>query len=126
MRAFGNELKLKLHRRNQTYKLLQKALHSLRLARNLQKASGYALMWHQDFLKRAFFYGLLRQMDTKAAHEQKVTQMRSVLDSRLKTRVILSLKYYLLCQGSQQVIRQKLDKTLLMKAFGALQYSTVA
>ena len=36
-------------------------------------------------------------MTSKEVKREKVRQMRGALDQRLKTRVILALKYYLLC-----------------------------
>ena len=52
--------------------------------------------------------------------------MESVNDVRLKTRVILAFKYFLICQNSQKMIKQKLDRTILEKSFGALKYETVS
>ena len=54
-------------------------------------------MWHQEYLKRAFFCAMSSYMTSKEVKREKVRQMRGALDERLKTRVILALKYYLLC-----------------------------
>ena len=48
--------------------------------------------------------------------------MRSALDSRLKTRVILGFKYHLLTLNSQKMIRKKLDRMLLVKSINAIKY----
>lgn len=52
--------------------------------------------------------------------------MRSVLDSRLKTKVILSFKYNLLSYQSLKMIRHKLDRMLLVKSLNALKYYTIS
>ena len=57
-------------------------------------------MWNQDFLKRAFFNAVLSMKQRKLENSEKVMQMRSVLDTRLKTRVVLSFKYHLLKMNS--------------------------
>ena len=54
-------------------------------------------MWHQEYLKRAFFNAVFAQIGTKEVHAENVTQMESVNDVRLKTRVILAFKYFLIC-----------------------------
>ena len=48
--------------------------------------------------------------------------MRSVLDTRLKERVLLAFRYHLLCLNSQKMIRAKLDRMLLVKSFDAFKY----
>ena len=52
--------------------------------------------------------------------------MRSELDTRLKTRVMLAFKYHCLCMNSQKVIRHKLDRMLLVKSLNALKYFTIS
>ena len=98
----------------------------MRLAKNLQRASKFATMWNRDFLKRAFFNALLSQIDTRQEHTEKVLHMRSELDTRLKTRVLLAFRYHLLCINSQKMIRQKLDRMLLVKSLNALKYFTIS
>lgn len=65
-------------------------------------------------------------MDTKVEHAEKVSQMQDALDERLKTRVLLALRYHSLCLNSQKMIKQKLDRMLLVKALDALRYATVS
>ena len=83
-------------------------------------------MWNRDFLKRAFFNALLSQIDTRQEHAEKVMHMRSELDTRLKTRVLLAFRYHCLCMHSQKIIRQKLDRMLLVKSLNALKYFTIS
>ena len=52
--------------------------------------------------------------------------MRSELDTRLKTRVLLAFRYHCLCMNSQKIIRQKLDRMLLVKSLNALKYFTIS
>ena len=52
--------------------------------------------------------------------------MRSALESRLKTRVILSFKYHLLTLNSQKIIKKKLEKMLLVKSINAFKYFSIS
>ena len=65
-------------------------------------------------------------MDTKVDHAEKVSQMQDALNERLKTRVLLALRYHSLCLHSQNMIKQKLERMLLVKALDALKYATVS
>ena len=53
-------------------------------------------------------------------------QMRSVLDTRLKTRVVLSFKYHLLKMNSQKMITEKLNRMLMTKSLNAIKYFSVS
>ena len=52
--------------------------------------------------------------------------MQVVLDERLKTRVFLAFRYHSLMLHSQKMIKQKLDRMLLVKALNAIKYVTVS
>lgn len=65
-------------------------------------------------------------IDRKVEHSEKVTQIRSALESKLKTRAILGLKYHVLTQNSQRVVKAKLDKMLLVKAINAFKYFSIS
>ena len=101
-------------------------LDAFKLAKNLHKAGKFATLWNQDFIKRAFFNAILSNIDTKAEQGEKVEQMREVLDTRLKQKVILSFKYYQLTKGSENMIREKLNRMLQLKALNSLKYFTVS
>ena len=53
--------------------MTKKIFDQIRLAKNLRKAGKYAVMWNQDFLKRAFFNAILNLKDRKLENSQKVT-----------------------------------------------------
>ena len=69
---------------------------------------------------------LLNEIDRKRENKGKVEYMREVLDERLKTKVMLSMRYYLLCTRSQRLFAVKLNKKLLVKALDAMRYYTVS
>ena len=52
--------------------------------------------------------------------------MRSALESRLKTRVILGFKYHLLKMNSQKMIKNKLEKMLMVKSINAFKYFSIS
>ena len=105
---------------------MQKVINEFRLAKNLRRAGKYAAMWNKDFIKRAFINTILSQIDKKHGNSEKVMQMRSTLESRLKMRVILGFKYHLLTQNSQKMIKKKLDRMLLVKSINAFKYFSIS
>ena len=52
--------------------------------------------------------------------------MKSVLDTRLKTRVILGFKYHQICVRGMKLCKVKTEKQLLIKALDAIRYYTVS
>ena len=125
-KALTDNLRVGMVQRRRHNKILALALDQLRLSVYLRKASNYAARWREEHIKRAFVNQVLIEIDNKYCQKEKIMQMRSVLDTRLKTRVILGLKYHLVCVRGMKLMKEKAEKQLAVKALDALRYFTVS
>ena len=125
-KALTDNLRVVMTHRRRSSKLQTKVLESLKLAVYLRKASNYASHWRNENIQRLFFNQVLSEIDRKTIQGEKVLQMRSVLDTRLKTRVMLGLKYYQVCMRGINLFTAKTEKQLIIKALDALRYYTMS
>ena len=97
---FESRLKTKIIAKRQDRRRMRMALNYLKLSVSLRKASKFAILWRHDYIKRCFINTLYNLVERKQEDSEKVMQMKSIMETRLKTQVVLSMRYFLLCQRS--------------------------
>ena len=125
-KALTDNLRVSMVQRRRHSKIMSVALDRLRLSVYLRKASNYAIRWRKEYIKRAFVNQILLEIDNRESRRAKIMQMRSVLDTRLKTKTLLGFKYHLICVRGMKLVKEKTEKQLVVKALDALRYYTVS
>jgi CRISPR/Cas system-associated exonuclease Cas4 (RecB family) len=106
--------------------LTQHVLFCLRLAVHFRKTMKFSAHWRSSKLYRTCFEILKAKAKRAQANKMRVEAITLMQAGNLVTKVMMSLKYYVLKSKGAKLVVEKANHKLLTKAFDAIRYHMVS